>query len=120
MKLADVKSVALKVGVVALAALPLVAGAQPTLPATPITGYSTVTGWISTLANWFFGILLAIAVIFILYSAFLYLTSGGDEEKVKKAKSYLVYAIIAVAIGLLARGIVYLVATTFFRQTIVQ
>ncbi|PIP30190.1 hypothetical protein COX26_00085 [Candidatus Jorgensenbacteria bacterium CG23_combo_of_CG06-09_8_20_14_all_54_14] len=99
--------------------LPLLAGAQPVL-GQPITGYSSIITWITTAGNWFFGILVALAVIFILYAAFLYLTSGGDEEKVKKAKSYLVYAIIAVAIGLLARGIVYLVATTFFRQTIVQ
>ncbi len=116
MKLADVKSFARDAGVAVLVALPVLAGAQ-TLPNQPITGISDVYRYISTVANWLFGILLAIAVIFILYSAFLYLTSGGDEEKVKKAKSYLVYAIIAVAIGLLARGIVALVQT-FFGQSV--
>jgi hypothetical protein len=110
------KSFAKKIGTVALLALPLITAAQ-TLPSQPITGITDVYGYITTIANWLFGILLAIAVIFILYSAFLYLTSGGDEEKVGKAKSYLVYAIIAVAIGLLARGIVALVQT-FFGQSV--
>ncbi len=96
------------IAVVGALVLPLFAGAQPTL-GTNITGYSDVTGIIGTVGNWMFGIILALAVIFILYAAFLYLTSGGDEEKVGTAKKYLVYAIIAVAVAVLSKGIVMVV-----------
>lgn len=102
----------MKVGVgialVGTLVMPLFAGAQPVLD-TNITGYSDVTNIIGTVGNWMFGIILALAVIFILYAAFLYLTSGGDEEKVGKAKQYLVYAIIAIAVAVLSKGIVMVV-----------
>lgn len=102
-----------KVGLALAATVPLLALAQaPTAP-TVVTTYSQLITIINTIVNWMFGILLAVAVILILYSAFLYLTSGGDEEKVKTAKKYLVYAIIAVAIGIVAKGIVYLIVQLF-------
>ncbi|MFH1161725.1 MAG: hypothetical protein V1696_00375 [Candidatus Jorgensenbacteria bacterium] len=106
------------IAMVGALALPLFAGAQPPTLAQNISSYADITALITKIGNWFFGILVAVAVLFILYSAFLYLTSGGDEEKVKAAKNYLVYAIIAIAIGVLARGIVYVVTTVFFGQTI--
>ncbi len=68
---------------------------------------------IKTVTSWLFGILLVAAVLFLIYAAFLYLTSGGDEEKTKKAKSYVIYAVIAVAIGILAYSIVALVGSLF-------
>lgn len=55
----------------------------------------TVLTWISTI----FWIL---AVIFILYAGFLYLTAAGDAEKVKKASTQLLYSVIAVAVALFA------------------
>ena len=57
-----------------------------------------ILGWINT----FFYI---IASIFILFAAFQYLTAAGDEEKVKKAKNMLIYAVIAIAIALFAGGL---------------
>lgn len=119
----NLKSVAGQVGAAIAVVFPLVAAAQGGGGGVPVPtdvltgGISDVYGWVSTLANWLFGLVLALAVIFILYAAFMYLTSGGDEEKVKKAKQFLVYAIIAIAIGLLARGIVALVQT-FFGQSV--
>lgn len=59
--------------------------------------------------NWFFGIILGLAVIFILYAAYNFLISGGDEEKVGAARQYLTYAVIAIAVAVLSMGIVYLV-----------
>jgi len=117
MKLTKVNSVILKVLPLAVI-LPVLASAQtpPTLPTgatTGITGYSGVINIIKTVTSWLFGILLVAAVLFLIYAAFLYLTSGGDEEKTKKAKSYVIYAVIAVAIGILAYSIVALVGSLF-------
>jgi threonine/homoserine/homoserine lactone efflux protein len=98
----------------AMVVFPIIAMAQVTPPSGIITGYDTGTsgglvGIIRTATSWLFGILLLAAVVFLIYAAFLYLTSGGDEEKTKKAKSYVIYAVIAIAIGLLAQGIIALV-----------
>ncbi len=94
--------------------LPAVAFAQigtgVTPPAAVITNYSDVINLIKTAINWLFGILLVAAVIFLIYAAFLFLTSGGDEEKTKKARQYIIYAVIALAVGILAQAIVALVA----------
>jgi hypothetical protein len=46
-----------------------------------------------------------LAIIFIFYSAYLYLTSAGDKTAVTTARNYLMYAIIAMAIGIISYSI---------------
>lgn len=53
-----------------------------------------------------FGLLIVLAAIFIVYAGFLYLTAGGEEEKVKKAKNYLVYAVVALVVAGIAQVII--------------
>ena len=55
-------------------------------------------------------ILFIIAVGLILLAASFFLTSSGEEEKIKKAKTTLVYAIVAIVLGLLAFVVVGFVA----------
>lgn len=66
-----------------------------------------------TLANrvggWLLGILLVLAGVFVVGAAYMFLTSGGDTEKVQKAKNQLLYAVVAVAVALLAKSVVKLV-----------
>jgi len=45
-----------------------------------------------------FGILGAIALVIVLYAGFLYMTSGGDQEKVTTAKKWLINGVIGLAI----------------------
>lgn len=94
----------------ALMLLPLlvIAQAPPPTP-TVITSYGDVIRVINIIGNWMFGLLLALAAIFIIYAAFLYLTAAGDEDKIKQAKNIIIYAIIAIAVSILARGIVVVV-----------
>lgn len=105
-------------------ALPLLAFAQTTniqggyqTPTNIVTTYNDVPNLINGAANWILGILLAAAVIFILIAAFNYLTSAGDEKKTAAAKKMVTYAIIAIALGLLARGVIALVLTFFGQPT---
>lgn len=94
----------------ALTLLPLLAIAQAPPPTpTVITSYGDVIRVINTIGNWMFGLLLALAAIFIIYAAFLYLTAAGNEEQVSKAKTIIIYAIVAIVVGILARGIVVVV-----------
>ena len=59
--------------------------------------------------NWFFNFAVIIAALFIIYSGWLYVTAGGDEEKAKKGLNTLIYALIGVGIALLAKGLVYVI-----------
>jgi hypothetical protein len=72
---------------------------------------NTVLNVINNIMNFLFGLLLVIAALFILYAAYLYLTSGGDEEQTKKARQYIIYAVVAIIVGFLARAIVALTKT---------
>ncbi len=85
-------------------------GTEPTLES-DITNYSSLMTRVQLIAKYMLGILLALAVIFLIVAAFYYLTSGGEEKSVTKAKNYLIYAIVAVAIGLLAQGIVIVISS---------
>jgi hypothetical protein len=86
--------------------MPLMAFAQPAVPSTGISTYAGVVGVINTIGNWMFGLLLALAVIFLLYAAFLYLTAAGDSSKTDKAKDIIIYAIVAIVVAVLAKGII--------------
>jgi hypothetical protein len=85
------------------------------LPDTAVSqkGFQGLIDYINQASGWFLGILLAVVVAFLIYAAFLYLTSGGDEEKTKAAKNYIIYAVVALAVGMLATGIVILVGSFF-------
>jgi len=50
-----------------------------------------------------------VATIIFLYAGFLFLTSGGDEEKVKKAKRAVTYAIVGLVIVLIGAGFITLI-----------
>tara|TARA_Y100000310_G_scaffold311535_1_gene357873 strand:+ start:112 stop:483 length:372 start_codon:yes stop_codon:yes gene_type:complete len=70
----------------------------------PTTGATLITR-IQLIANWVFGIFLAISLIFIIVGAFQFVTAGGDPAKVSEARQKLMYAVIGIAIGLLVLGI---------------
>lgn len=70
---------------------------------------SGLLNFINQIINWLFTGLLVVAVIFILLAAFQFLTNGGDDTKIKEAQKKLMYALIAVVIGALAKGLVLVV-----------
>jgi len=94
--------------------LPLLVFAQVTgvtpIP-TPVTNFTGLINIINRVADIIFTLLLVVAVIFILYAAFNYLTSGGDTGKVSTANNMLIYAAVAIAVATLAKGIPIVVRT---------
>lgn len=48
----------------------------------------------------------ALALVFVIYGGVLYITSGGDADKTKKARDTLLYAIIGVIVIVLSYAIV--------------
>lgn len=99
---------------ISTAALPLLAMAQPVQPTAP---YSTLTGFqnfiCTVVVGWLFTLLIVLAVVFVLIAAFKYLTASGDPEKVKSASSTLIYAAIAVVVGLFARALPLIIGSLF-------
>ncbi len=76
-----------------------------TLPQVPQVGPTTVGGVVDLvryIVRWVYIIFFIVAVLFILFAAFTYLSAGGDEEKVKTARNMIIYASIAILVALLA------------------
>jgi len=101
-----------------LALLPFLALAQvPIVPETPlIESPWDITIIIQDTLNWIAGIVFVIALIMLIWSAILYLTAGGSEDRVKRAKNYLIYAIVGVAVALLAYSVVPFLTTVLGGQ----
>lgn len=103
------KKVVLLSAITLLTVFPLLTPAQITQPPeTPVT-IERIIGILDRFISWLFAILLALAVIFIIMAAFKYLTAAGDMEKIKSAHSMLIYAMVALGVGLISRGLVFLV-----------
>lgn len=62
-------------------------------------------------SNWLFAFLIILAVIFLLYGAFLFFTAGGDETKVASARKNLIIALVGVAVAILAKSLILVVGT---------
>lgn len=109
------EKILLTLTVVSLLVLPVVSLAQVVSPTETIPTIITQPGdiivIIDAIANWIFVILLAVAVIFVLIAAFQFLTSGGAPERISAARTNLLYAVVGVAVAVLARGFITLVKT---------
>lgn len=77
--------------------------------ATEITSIIAVQEVVTRIVGWAQVFFYIIATLFIIFAAFKYLMSGGEEEKVKEAKSMLIYSIVAIAIAAVSGGVVLVV-----------
>ena len=67
-----------------------------------ITDIHGIYSLVEKIANWFQAFFFILAAIFIIMAAFSYLTSAGDDDRLKRAKSQLIYAVVAIVVALLA------------------
>lgn len=61
-------------------------------------------------ANWILGVVGALALLFFVYGGFVFILSGGSEEKVREGKTVLMNAIIGLAVVFCSYLIVQFVA----------
>ena len=93
-----------------LLATVLVAGAaSPAYAASG--GTQTLSGLISNLTTWIVGILAGVATLFLTIGGLRYLTAGGDQGQVEKAKTALKSAAVGYALAILAPLIVSILAS---------
>lgn len=84
---------------------PLVAFAQ-TVPGSPIiTSPSGIIQILYNILNFVAAAVFVISLIMLLWAAILFLTAGASETAHTKAKNVLIYAIVGIAVALLAYSI---------------
>ena len=94
--------------------------ALPVLAATPYTiekvdvglGTADLKTTVINIIQWVLGILALVAVVMIIIAGFMWMSAGGNEEKIEKAKKTITAAVIGLIIVLLAWAIVIFVAGT--------
>lgn len=104
-----IKSLVAAVSVVVLT-VPGLALAQFATPSGTNLGEGTVSGIITKIMNWLLMMVGILGVIGFAIAGVLYLTSAGDEERIKQAKKAMIMAIIGVVVALL--GMVILKAVS--------
>lgn len=82
------------------------AGAQVGVPRIPQLRDDTIFDTILAVVTWGLGIAGAVAVLYLIVGGFLYITAGGDEGRIEKAKNTIKNAIIGIVVILLALVIV--------------
>ena len=87
-----------------LVVLPTVGLAQPATAPT-----IDVMQALDDVTNWLFAILLIVAVIFLIIAGFYFITAQGDPDRVQKARNMVLWSLVGVAVGVLAKGLVMLV-----------
>ena len=73
---------------------------------------STIPGLVDKIAGWLLNIGLAVSTIVILWAALVFMTSGGNKDRVTRARQTLWYAIIGIVVLLLAKGVTLLIQNT--------
>lgn len=68
---------------------------------------------VENVMNFGVALLIAIAALFILWAAYMYLTAGAIEGNMDKAKHYILYAVVAIFIALIAKALPLLVKSFF-------
>jgi hypothetical protein len=64
---------------------------------------------LENVVNWLFSILLVVAAIFIIVAAYYFVTATGNPETISKARTFVLWALVGVAVAVAARGLVALV-----------
>ncbi|MDP3724917.1 MAG: hypothetical protein Q8R20_00415 [Nanoarchaeota archaeon] len=76
---------------------------------TSVGSIEDIQGIIQDVVGWFQVFFYTFAVIFILLGAWDYLSSGGEAEKTKSGRNKIIYGLVAIAIAVIAGGVVRLV-----------
>jgi len=92
-----------------LLVLPLIVGAV-TPTATSPSGVA-FPEMLDRISDWLLGILLAIAVIFLIVAGFFFVTAQGDPDKIEKARKFVLYALIGVIVGVASYALVNFIQT---------
>lgn len=66
------------------------------------TGLDDIRTLLETVADWFQAIVLIIGVIMIIAAGLTWMTAGGNEEKLTKARRMFIWGLVGIAVALFA------------------
>ena len=66
---------------------------------------STLNEAVENIVTPLFVVLVAISIVFIIFAAYTFVTSGGDPGKTETARTTLVYAIVGLIVAFMALGV---------------
>lgn len=69
--------------------------------------------FVTDILNWIIGAATLVCVVMLVYSGYMYMTAGGDEQKVQTAQKTITGSLIGLAVSLLSLVIVNFVLETF-------
>ena len=105
-----------------LVLLPLVVLVQlpaPTVPIVPSSGLTEVEGLVRRIAQFFLVIGVILAIAYIIYGGITWMNAGGDDTKIKTAKTRIwsgfYGALIVLAVGLILQTLAGVVTRVFFQ-----
>ena len=90
--------------------LPALAMAAPEVPDDPIepifSSGEELLNMLDTIADWAFAILLGVAALVLIVGGIQFITAQGDSTKIATARQWLIWALVGVAVGVAAKGLV--------------
>jgi len=105
MNINNLSKISAKIAVGALILMPFVASAQTTVQG--------ILGTINGILNIVIPILMVLATVVFLWGVILYIVAGGDEEKLARAKSFIIAGLIGLFVMIAIWGLVRVLVTTF-------
>lgn len=74
---------------------------------------TSLSTFLHRIQNWLLGMVGGLAVLFLIYGGFLYITSGGNKERIETAKKTITYAIFGLIVVILAGTILEVITGGF-------
>lgn len=65
---------------------------------------------VCTITLWFFGIVIVIGFLMLLAGGLKIITAAGEQRGMQEGRKFLTYAVVGIALALLARTIMFLIA----------
>ena len=76
---------------------------------------STLDTWVITMLNWAIGLAALAAVVMLIFAGYMYISAGGDENKVEKATKTLTFAIVGLVVCFIAVMLVQFVLANILK-----
>lgn len=87
------------------------ATAPADVPRVNVQSISQINNIINYIVTWMIGLFFTFSTVMLFWTAYKYLTAGGDAGKVEEAHQQLIYSLVALAVALLAFTARYIVAS---------